>query len=233
MRKDTGIPTLFIVGPGEFAPDNGEDGAGRLAGLTRKGYDLLKVDDGYLSPKAAQWFMTHAGGTPAGFRSVDGPPQTRIHTVNAMRVAVVFFPPLPQGVDDPTPEMVRDALSAGRKARSGADLVIGVSAWGSLNERDMLPRCEGVFDILFGSGTGSAFDGTVDGVAPGVLWARPERDGKGVNVVEVLALPQPGQPNDWVPGITIATRYIMLSDTVAHDPAMEAVIGSVPPVTAE
>lgn len=192
----------------------------------------MRVDDGFLSPAAAAWFRQHAGSLPPGYREVQDTPATLVHTANGLRVAVVFFPPLRKGVDDPTPEAVRDALAAGRKARSAADLVIGVSPWGSLNERDMLPRCEGVFDILFGGGSGSAFDGSLDDVAPGVLWARPERDGKGVNVVDVLALPSPGVPNDWVQGITIATRIIMLSDTVARDPAVEAVIGVVPPLEA-
>ncbi|NHZ48523.1 hypothetical protein FVW27_18290, partial [Desulfovibrio sp. XJ01] len=122
-RGQDGIPTLVLAGPDEFAPDAGEDATGRLASMTRKAYNLLRVDDGYLSAAAAAWFRDHAGGMPKGFREVGGEPVTRLHQVAGRTVAVVFLPALPKPWEDPTPAMAAQAVQAGLAARARADLV--------------------------------------------------------------------------------------------------------------
>lgn len=236
-RGQDGIPTLVLAGPDEFAPDAGEDATGRLASMTRKAYDLLRVDDGYLSAAAAAWFRDHAGGTPTGFREAGDQPVTRLHSVagqdgDERTVAVVFLPALAKPWEDPTPAMAAQAVQAGLAARTRADLVIGVAGWGGLGERRYLAELGQAFHILLGGGIGTGFDGVVDGAAPSLLWSRPDMQGRSVNVVDVLAWPQRvqglSQPRHWIVGIDISVRQVPLKDAVEPDPAVEAVVGTVP-----
>ncbi len=231
-RGQDGIPTLVLAGPDEFPADVGEDAEGRLAPMVRKAYDLLRVDDGYLSGAAAAWFRDHAGGAPAGFREVGGQPATRIHAVAGRKVAVVFLPALPKPWEDPTPAMVAQAVQSGLAAQERADLVIGVAAWGGLGERRYLAELGQAFHILLGGGIGTGFDGVVDGAAPSLLWSRPDMEGRSVNVVDVLAWPERvqgrPQPRHWIVGMDISVRQVPLKDAVEPDPVVEAVVGTVP-----
>lgn len=231
-RGQDNIPTLVLTGPDEFAPDAGEDAAGRLAAMTRKAYDLLRVDDGYLSAAAVAWFRDHAGGMPAGFREMGGEPAPRLHQVAGRTVAVVFLPALPKPWEDPTPAMAAQAVQAGLAARARADLVIGVAGWGGLGERRCLAELGQAFHILLGGGIGTGFDGVVDGAAPSLLWSRPDMQGRSVNVVDVLAWPRRvqgfSQPRHWIVGLDISVRQVPLKDAVEPDPAVEAVVGTVP-----
>lgn len=229
-RASANGPSLTIVGPGEFAPDCDDDAEGKSAARVRKAYSLLRVDDGYLSTAAAEWFATHAKTPPEGFRKVGVRPETRVHTINGQRVAVVFFPLLAKGVDMPTPEQVNDVLREGTKAKANADLVIAVSPWDSGNERSILARCEGVFDLLLGGGGGTPFSASIDGTAPGVIWARPERNGRGLNIIDIIEWPDRATPHVWIEGINTQTRLLTLSDAIPRDPAVEAVIGVVAPL---
>ena len=239
-RGQDGIPTLVLTGPDEFAPDAGEDAAGRLAAMTRKAYGLLRVDDGYLSAAAAAWFRDHAGGTPKGFREVGGEPATRLHRVaggnGAERtVAVVFLPSQAKPWEDPTPAMAAQAVQAGLAARRQADLVIGVAGWGGTGEQRYLAELGQAFHILLGGGIGTGFDGVVDGMAPSLLWSRPDMQGRSVNVIDVLAWPEQDhggalrtQPRHWIVGMDISVRQVPPKDAVEPDPVVEAVVGTVP-----
>ncbi|MEG6507019.1 hypothetical protein V6B97_15425 [Nitratidesulfovibrio sp. 1201_IL3209] len=231
-RGQDGIPTLVLAGPDEFSPDAGEDAAGRLAPMTRRAYDLLRVDDGYLSAAAAAWFRDHADGAPAGFREVGDEPATRLHHVGGRTVAVVFLPAPPKPWEDPTPAMAAQAVRAGQAALERADLVIAVAGWGGMGERRYLAELGQAFHILLGGGIGTGFDGVVDGAAPSLLWSRPDMQGRSVNVVDVLAWPQRvqgrSQPRHWIVGMDISVRQVPLKDAVEPDPVVEAVVGTVP-----
>lgn len=237
-------PTLTIAGPNEFIADcrtahydmrqdattkqpiaNVEYDAPRIANA----YSLLQFNDGYASQMATEWFSANNTTLPHAFRTVAQHSKTAYHTIGGRTVAVVFFSGslhASSGEDDSTQKQVRDAIQAGIEAKAMSDFVIGVSPWGSFTERAMLPQCEGVFDVLLGGGTGMAFSSSIDATAPSVLWVRPDRDGRCVNVIDILQWPDHMMPHTWIEGISTITRLVPLSDSEPDDPAMQAIIGT-------
>jgi hypothetical protein len=182
---------------------------------------------GWISPKAAHWLQNATGGIPARYHIVTTEPVARVINTPIGAVGIVLFPEGPTPGKGPTPEMERKVLNAGRALREKTLLVIGISPWGFVGERDFLPKAEGTFACILGSGEGVAFPHSVSKKNPGILWLRPDSQGRAVNVLEFLQLPAPGGTMQWREGITFNADLDFLDDSCAPSREMEKIIGTV------
>jgi len=239
MYRDRFIPRLIIAGPYEFLPDNpflyGIHAGNRKAlppaesaRVALAAYNLLNVDLGWLSKKSAEWLRRNAGDIPRGFVEVGSEPITRLLNSLAGPVGFVLFPEGPEPGRSPTPKQVAAVVAAGKSLKEQAVMVVGISPWGYVGERDFLPAAQGVFDCILGGGEGVGFPSAVPQKTPGVLWIRPDASGRAVNMLELFAKPQIGQKIEWIERTTFSAGMEFLGNNRPSDPAMLRVVGSPP-----
>jgi len=192
-------------------------------------YNLLNVDIGWLSKKSAQWMRDNAGDIPRGFIEVGSEPVVRLLDSPVGTLGFVLFPEGPEPGRSPAPKQINAAVTAGKSLKNKAVMVVGISPWGYVGERDFLPKAKGVFDCILGSGEGVGFPGTVPQKTPGVLWIRPDGAGRAVNILELYFKPQPGQAIQWIERKTFGASLEFLDNTCPSDPAVLRVIGTPPP----
>ncbi len=245
--RGEGKPLLLISGPDEFLadapfgtpyglpePSHGglavKKGSGPLpppqeARLALAAHNLLRVNAGWLSPKAAAWMRGAAKAVPSGYSEVGTDPVSLVLPTAAGKIGLVLFPRGDGPKDAPTPEQQKRVLAAAAALRPSAALIIGVSPWGFEAERDFLPLAQGVFSCLLGGGDGPGFAKSLQSQSPGVLWARS--DSKGRSVTEITLLQRPGDGFRWTEGTSFNARLIDLKPNVAPpDRTMEALIQS-------
>lgn len=233
------MPCLVVAGPHEFLPDDpflyGHHAQGEKknsmppaadAKIALAAYNLTHTDAGWMSPKSAQWFMQNAGSLPAGFSQVNDTPVSRVFGSPAGKIGIVFFPEGPVPGKGPTPEQAQACLAAGKKLQKGCALVIGVSPWGYVGERDFLPLAQGVFNCLFGGGEGVGFGFTVPEKTPDVLWLRPDSKGRAVNVLELYTLPRQGEA--WKENTHFGAWLEFLDNSFTADPDVLRIVGNAP-----
>lgn len=232
-------PLLALCGPYEFLADDpwrygpyadaqSHDAAPPApeARTALAAYTLLRVDAGWLSAKAAQWLKKGAGSVPRGFSEIGTAPRTRTVDTAIGTIGIVFFPegPVPGKAPDPAQEQA--VLEAGRSLKERCALVLGISPWGYVGERDFLPKAEGVFNVILGGGEGVGFGHSLSNKGPGVLWLRPDSQGRAVNILEIHTLPSRGVPYVWREEQTFSARLEWLDEKYRSDPAMEKIVGA-------
>lgn len=141
-------------------------------------------------------------------------------------IGLVLFPEGPVPGKGPAKEQVEAALKAGKALRSACVLVIGVSPWGYVGERDFLPKAEGIFDCIFGGGEGVGFGFSVPEKTPRILWLRPDSQGRAINMLELLEKPDPKSRLPWVEGKSFNASLEFLHDEYPSDPAMLKLVGT-------
>ena len=232
------MPRLILAGPYEFLADD-PFLYGHLAGsakntmpaaddarLALAAYTILNVDLGWLSKKASQWFTSNTGNVPPGFLTVDAAPISRMVETAAGTIGVVLFPEGPVPGKEPTAKQEEAVLSAARSMQGRVRLILGISPWGFVGERNFLPKAEGVFNCILGSGEGVGFPYTISTKNPGVLWIRPDGSGRAINVVELYALPEPGQSQQWIERKTFHAGLEFLDAKCPSDPGMLRLLGT-------
>lgn len=197
------------------------------ARLAVSAHNLLGINAGWMSARAAGWLKKYAGGLPFGYQEVAEKPVTRLVDTPVGAVGIVFFPEGPLAGKAPTAEQEQMVLEAGRSLADRAMLVIGVSPWGSIGEKAFIPKAQGVFSCLLGSGEGISFPVHSLAEAPGVLWVRPDSKGRAVNILELYALPAQGQTPDWRKDENFKASLVYLDQSYPPDPAMLDIIGRV------
>lgn len=186
-------------------------------------YSLIKTDMGWLSSKAARWFRQIADATPPGFSVVGATPVSRTISTPIGLVGIVLFPEGHTQGKEPTPEQEQSVLAAGRGLKNRCSLIIGISPWGYSGERDFLPKAVGVFNVIMGGGEGVGFSHSLSNKLPGLLWLRPDTQGRAVNVLEIRALPDTNLI--WRENVNFRARLDWLDDEVRPDPAMVKIVG--------
>ena len=250
LRGD-GVPLLVLVGADEFLSD-GLSPTGAIMMLSGKevpaseklatpiyparekaapslaAYNYLKVDAGRISAFTAGWLKKSAGSIPAGFSVVDDSPVSVTLATSAGPVGVVFFPTGKGLGRAPTDDQFAETIKTGYKLKQNCALVIGISPWGMQAEQKFLPKAQGIFDSLLGSGEGPAFGQSSNAKAPGVLWSRADVNGRAVNLIEIFELPQQGQAGDWLEGVTFKASLTYLEGKQAPDHGMIKIVGEQP-----
>lgn len=212
---------------GIYAPDTAKKSLPpeEDARLAVSAHNLLGINAGWISAHAAGWLKKYAGGLPFGYQEVGQKPVTRLLDTPVGAVGMVFFPEGPLAGKAPTAEQEQMVIKAGRSLTDQAVLVIGISPWGSAGEKAFLPKAQGVFSCLLGSGEGISFPFHFLNEAPGVLWIRPDSKGRAVNILELYALPVQGQTLDWRKGENFNASLVYLDQSYPPDPAMQNIIG--------
>lgn len=238
--REVGKNFLVIAGPyefladdpftyGSYAPDRAKNSlpAPEYARLALSVHNLLRVNCGWLSHKAGDWLHKATGSLPLGFRVVGSEPLVQILDTASGKIGVVLFPEGRKPGSAPDAATVQKTLAAGKTLAGKVRLVIGVSPWGYKAERDFLKKAEGVYGCILGGGEGIGFDFFLR-ETPKVLWIRPDSQGRGVNILELLTLPGLGEAPRWKQNSTFRAYLEFLDDQFPADPAMLQLVGPPP-----
>jgi hypothetical protein len=230
--RNAGKPCLVLAGPYEFTDDdpfrfghlaeqgrNASPPPAAEAVFTRKLQAMLQVDAGWISRNAAAWLNTAAGGIPAGYLEIGREARDRIVQTPAGPVGIVFFPEGPVPGKGPTPEQARQVLERGKKLRGQVPLLLGISPWGLVAEKNFLPEAGGIFDCILGGGEGVGFGFSLAEKVPGLIWLRPDGKGRAVNVLELNRMPDGKTPFAWEEGRTFNARLDFMGENVPADKA--------------
>ncbi|QLA16715.1 hypothetical protein GD605_11640 [Desulfolutivibrio sulfoxidireducens] len=228
LAGDGGL--LQVAGPYEFMePGDAAAPEGSLApmaeALTRLSPDIL-----CLAPEEST-LLSRAGIVPPDSAVVLGPaPVTRIITRGGVRIGLVFFP-IPAKPGEKVEDKARSAtIRAARELRGQADLLVGISPWGSMAEEAFLSANPDLLDVLLGGGPGFGTPAAPQPV-PGTLWARSHTKGKTVNRLDIpLPLKKTAVP--WTPGENHHSELLNPDYTVPGDPAIQALDPATPSMAA-
>lgn len=224
----------MLAGPYEFLVDNpfkyggGGEPAPEEAKLALAAYKLLHVDAGWLSARAAAWLKKAAGGIPPRFAEMRAKPVSRTIDTVIGPVGVVLFPEGPAPGKGPGPGQEEAVLAAAKALQKTCVMVVGISPWGSVAERAFLPKAQGVFTCLLGGGEGVAFSSSSVNTAPGVIWSRPDPQGRAVNMIEFYTLPQKNGAFTAKEGVSFASHLQFLDASCPSLPSMQRLIGDPP-----
>lgn len=221
--------TLALAGPDEFHPDMAAgDASGQRAAALHAAFTKIPYTAVYL-----------AAGTVEGLRKlgisplpvgvvVAGKPVIHYFRAGRFTAGCVFLPPGEGNAGTPTTEQVLAAQQAAGEAAVSASLVIAVSPWGMYAENALMDRLAGHFHIVLGGGPGIAIPGQAMGTAgaPGPLWARSDRMGRAVTVLDIHTLPEPRTP--WIEGINFSSRLELLDAALPEDEAVRNIVNAVP-----
>ncbi len=194
--------------------------------VVAKAYNQLNYSAGYVTKDAAAWFAKAKVALPKNFTLVTATPVTKVITVGHKTIGLVFFPKGETMPSTPTPRQVAACIAAAKELAKKTSVVIGVSPWGLLPEKEFLSNNQGVFACLLGGGDGIGFAYSLDKTLPATLWVRSDAKGKAVTVVDIYKLPTTKDKTPWVAHKTFAAELIYLDQKVPFDPTMTSIIGS-------
>lgn len=224
-ERQDGVPALVVIGPGEFWADEARKpvSPGELErSLVRpedflRAYDRFSAQGVYLSPRAQKWLGKLSADLPPNYIKMQSRPLSRVIPLDGRSVGLVFFPQADGKRPNEIAAAYAEALEAGRALRREVDLLVGVSPWGIDAERPFAEKAQGLYHVLLGGGSGFGFDSVVVGEAGGVIWVRPEDQGRTVNRIEILAWPEGAAPH-WEPEANFRADMLPLGPSVPSDP---------------
>lgn len=192
LRKQSAHPVIHLVGADEFVADRPASAKALekpvSPHMVKALYKHLGVDAGYLSAASSVWFG--AEGLPENLYRIENTPQTSLLVRGGIRVALVFLPTLVAMGQDAGAALVPALQHSLQEARSAADVLVAVSPWGFEAEESLAPQLARYANVLVGGGSGAPFAGEMVRApgqpdAPGLLWIRPDVDGRCSSIVHV------------------------------------------------
>jgi hypothetical protein len=187
-------------------------------------YDMLGYDIGHMGDIEAQ-NLTHMGikSEPVRQTAKDAPFSV-LKTATGDKIGFVRFPSLPPGEDIPSERMVKSLSRQMAQQRDVVRLVVALSDWGWVGEREYLARRPDVVpDILLGSGRGSGVNGRIE-AGGRCVWVRPYDKGQTVSEVVIQAWPERTAGFRWTEPDAIMPRTIGLGDQYEDNPDVAAVL---------
>lgn len=178
------------------------------------GYDALLVSSHERS------LMAKAGVKPRPWWKGGGKLDTHVFKVGTtphqVNVGVIYLPHLPDNERDLPPAAAREVGAAVKALRAASSVVVGLSDWGYPREQALLSSGEEMPDLLLGSGPGVGLTGQrmVNGRT---IWIRSYTQGKGIERIELLALPERNSTFAWTEGQNIRMSLDGLTDQYADD----------------
>ena len=226
LAAETARP-LVLAGPGEFYTDRAEvepDKAERLTPIFHAAFSAMPYTAVYLSENSSAALKKASLPDLPNAVPLGNMPVTRSFRAGTLTVGCVFLPSGKKEDGGPDPEQVLAAQQAAREASSAADLVVAVSPWGIYAENSLMPSLAGYFHIVLGGGRGIAVPGqaTGDPGSPGPLWARSDRRGRAINVLDIYALPLANSP--WLEGVHFSSRLVFLDPSLPEEPAIRSLV---------
>lgn len=218
------VPHAMMVSGGwEYLPTTEGDApaAPQLRQLA-KAFEYLEYDVAFIG-REEQQRLAELGVTPEKIRrSAEEEPITIRITPDEHRIGFIRLPSLPDGEHIPSPELVRQIAEIVKRERASTDLLVGLSDWGWVGEREYIGQSpEFMPDILLGSGLGSGAVGRMDDNRR-CSWNRPYEKGKTVIEVQLFAWPDRSKPSAWEAQDTIQSISIGLGDKYLDNPDVDA-----------
>jgi len=220
----TDAPRMLVSGGWEFMRPEGEKPASQVLNGLAKSFDLMKYDVGLLAQGEAI-AMNDAGVVSESWRkTAKDEPFTVIESSNGDKIGFLRFPSLPKGVDMPSANLINEISKAVKKERDNVRLLIGLSDWGWVGEREYLAQNPDFApDFLFGSGRGSGVNGRIE--ADGrCVWVRPYDKGRTVSEVQVYTWPGRTGSFEWKEPDNIKSLSTGLGDQYNDNPAVGAIL---------
>ncbi len=211
---------LQMAGPYEFLePGDAEAPAGTArpmaAALARLAPDVL-----CLAPEEADMLSRSGLALPQGAVVLSGAPQTRVVSRGGLRLGMVFFPVTGKPGAEPDAKARAAVVAAAREMRGAADLIVGISPWGSMAEEAFLTANPDAFDVLLGAGHGFGTS-AMPQPAPRTLWARSHTKGKTISRLDIT-LPLKTSSDPWKPGENHRAELLNPDYKVPDDPDIAA-----------
>lgn len=215
-------PRLLVSGGWEFANPGGNVPTNDVLTSLVKAYDYMQYDIGLLSEKEAEVFAGKQYDKTR--RTAEEEPFSVIETKKGDKIGFIRFPSLPEGQDVPSQRLIDKITAALQKERSNVDLLVALSDWGWVGEREYLAENRDVVpDILLGSGYGSGVNGRIQ--ADGrCIWVRPYDKGRTICEINIFDLPTRTSPFTWKQSGSIQTQSIGLGDQYSDNPDVGALL---------
>lgn len=211
---------LTLAGAYEYTyyPDQAPVPAGRLRFLA-KAFDLMGYDAQLVSSHERR-LLEKAGVKPRPWWRGGGRLDRQVFKLgkapNQLSVGVLFLHHLPDNQKTLPPQAAHEVAEAVKELRASCDLVVGMSDWGYQREQALLSSPEPMPDLLLGSGPGIGLTG--QRMQNGrVLWVRSFAEGKGMQRIEILRLPERKSTFAWTEGQNIRMNLDGLTDQYADD----------------
>lgn len=219
-KQSAKSPVLNLAGAYEYSyyPDQARVPAGRLRFLA-KAYDLMGYDAQLVSLHE-RGLLDKAGVKPRPWWRGGGRLDSQVFKLgkapHAVNVGVLYLNHLPDNQATLPSGAVQNVAEAVKDLRLKADVVVALSDWGYQRERALLSSAEPMPDILLGSGPGIGLTG-MNMQAGRVLWIRSFAEGKGMQRIELLRLPERNSTFAWTEGQNIRMNLDGLTDQYADD----------------
>lgn len=204
-------------------PDGEKPSPEVLVGLA-KSFDLMKYDIALLAQDEAVALNKIDIQVDSTRKTERQAPFSVITTSNGDRIGFLRFPSLASGKDIPSENMIRKIGQTIKDKRTHVQLLIALSDWGWVGEREYLAQNPDVVpDILLGSGHGSGVNGRIEADSR-CVWIRPYDKGRTVNEVQVYTWPERTKPFAWTEAISIRSLSIGLGDQYEDNPEVGAIL---------
>lgn len=187
-----------------------------------KAFEYLDYDVAFLGREEKEIMSSMNVFPDKKRRTAQEEPVTIYRTKDDHHIGFIRFPSLEEEVETPSADLIEHIADMVKEARKKTDLLVGLSDWGWVRERDYIAQSpEYMPDILLGSGVGSGATGRMDENRR-CSWNRPYSKGKTVVEIQVMTWPDRTKPAAWVEPNSIQSRSIGLGDKYLDNPAMNA-----------
>lgn len=221
----TESPRILVSGGWEYLePLNPEEAVPAELTKLAKAYDYMKYDVAFMGENEARHLAQLGVKVEPNRKTTQTEQVTTVSTADGRKVAFIRFPSLPKGDDIPSEELIAKVSMLTKRAYNEADLLIGLSDWGYVGEREYLAQDpEYMPDFLFGSGHGSGVTGRFTANSR-CGWYRPYDKGRTVIEVRLNAWPDRTKPFEWKEPDTILSLSFGLTDNYKDHPDVSAIL---------
>jgi hypothetical protein len=220
--------TVFIAGPYELlSADTPPPPAQNVWPALSKAFARLNYSAGCVSPAEAKALADQGLPLPPGWQTLGKEVLSQVIETPGGNIGVLFFPAVSVPEAGPSPEVMAKIAREAKKLRPSVKLLVGVSSWGVYAERIYLEKAGPVLDVLLGGGDGVGFSAR-PAAGGRTVWMHSYSQGKAVYELNVLAWPG-GAGFAWEPETRFTSRAILLDQTLAPEPEMEALFAGLAP----
>lgn len=215
---------LLVSGGWEFMRPKGSVPPKAMTTALAKALDLMEYDVGFLAADEAKALADQSVPFESSRKTASQAPVTTMTVGDGSLITFIRFPSLRPGQDVPPADLM-DKLS--RKIvseRNKARLVVALSDWGWLGEREYLAQNPRVVpDILLGSGQGSGVNGRIEAKGR-CLWVRPYDRGRTISRIRLMAWPDREQGFVWKEPENVRCFTVGLGDMYEDYPDVSAIL---------
>ena len=204
-------------------PDALSSDASLLSSLA-KAYEFMEYDVSLLSEGESRQFDALGVSPDAKRKTARDEAFTVIDIGDDQVIGFYRMPTLPNGGTTPDSTVLRDVSDMIKALRSKVTLLVALSDWGWLGEREYLADGDAIHpDVLLGSGLGSGVNGRVMG-DDSCIWIRPYDKGRTLVELQVFSWPTRGQDVVWSEPDNYRVLSIGLGDEYVENPDVNAIL---------